>query len=414
MKIAITNNIALNGGDAAILLGMIKVLKQRFGQDTQFIVSGQHPEVCAQLYPDIQWYTTLGCAANNTQYNHIRVVGRLLRTFKRYCYYTAAYLCRWNLFAYRLFLNKNDAKTLKVYAESDFIISSGGTYLIEPYGIISQYIDYRISVILGKPLIQYTQSMGPFIYEHTKKRLRWVFNHCQVILLRDKKSADYVLSLGLDSPSKVHVVPDAAFALGNIDDIVLRNNDSINKNGNVAISVREWSHVSNSIVMENYRKCIADVVTMLTEKGMVVHFISTCQAISDYTDDNKEVDAIMQFIPLENRRRVIKYDEHLPIERILRMLRHMDFIVATRLHMGILSLISGTPVFPIAYEFKTIELYHALGYANVDELEKLDSNSLCNSVNEFMKCYTSERRISVNREVVNYVQTAMNVANYIM
>ena len=40
MKITITNNIALNGGDAAILLGMVKALKKRFGDDTQFVITG--------------------------------------------------------------------------------------------------------------------------------------------------------------------------------------------------------------------------------------------------------------------------------------------------------------------------------------------------------------------------------------
>ena len=39
MKITITNNIALNGGDAAILLGMVKALKKRFGDDTQFVLT---------------------------------------------------------------------------------------------------------------------------------------------------------------------------------------------------------------------------------------------------------------------------------------------------------------------------------------------------------------------------------------
>lgn len=413
MKITITNNIALNGGDAAILLGMLKALKKRFGQDTVFVVTGSHPEVCEQLYPGIQWRTVIGREADTTSFNHIRVIGRIARLFKNYKYYTAAYLRRSHIPLYKLLLNKYDAETLNEYATSDYIISSGGTYLIEPYGITAQYIDYRISLILGKPLIQYTQSMGPFTTTQTQNRLRWVFNRCQTILLRDKKSASNVLSLNIKDPSILHVVPDAAFALGDKSQMMKRNSDTMQKYGNAAISVREWAHASNPQVMSNYRQCIANAVMMLVEKGYRIHFISTCQEIPAYTDDNKEVDNILRLIPDIYYPNIIKYNEHLPIPRIMSMLKEMDFIIATRLHMSILSLISGTPVYPIAYEFKTVELYKSLGYEHVDELEKLSTGNIVISINEFIEWYTPERRAIINKQVASFIDKTIGVANYI-
>lgn len=413
MKITITNNIALNGGDAAILLGMIKALKQRFGQDAEFVVTGTYPEVCANLYPEIKWRTVIGREADTTPYNHIRVIGRIARLLKRLRFYSAAYLRRLHLPIYNVLLNDYDAETLNEYATSDYIISSGGTYLIEPYGITAQYIDYRISLILGKPLIQYTQSMGPFTRTQTRNRLRWVFNRCQTILLRDEKTAINVLGLNINDPSIVHVVPDAAFALGSKEVVMGRNYDTMHKYGNVAISVREWAHASNPQVMPNYRQCIANAVMMLVEKGYRIHFISTCQEIPTYTDDNKEVDNILQLIPDKYYPNIIKYNEHLPIPRIIDRLEEMDFTIATRLHMSILSLISGTPVYPIAYEFKTVELYKSLGYEHVDELEKLSTDNIAISINEFIEWYTPERRVDISNQIASFIEKATGAANYI-
>lgn len=413
MKITITNNIALNGGDAAILLGMIKALKLRFGQDTEFVVTCTYPEVCAQLFPDIQWRTVIGREADTTPYNHIRFVGRVARFLKRLRYYLAAYLRHKHVPLYKMLLCKYDANTLNEYASSDYIISSGGTYLIEPYGITAQYIDYRIAIILGKPLVQYTQSMGPFTRKQSQTRLRWVFNRCLTILLRDQKSMDNVLSLNINNRSVVHVVPDAAFALGDIDTMMGRKDDTMERFGNVAISVREWVHCADQNTMPKYLKSIAEAAIKLIDMGYRVYFFSTCQGVVYYTDDNKVVDSIISLIPDCYHSKIFKYNRYLSIPEILKLLGQMDFIIATRLHMSILALISGTPVYPIAYEFKTVELYRALGYQLVDTLESVDSLTLPTKILSFISNFTPPCRKDIYSKVALYIANSMNAPNFI-
>lgn len=413
MKIVITNNIALNGGDAAIMLGMVKALRWRFGNDTEFVISSTYPEVCAELYPEFRWVSVIGREADTTPYNHIRFIGRIARILKHSCYYLAAYFRRKNIPLYKLLLNKNDAHVLNEYATSDYIISSGGTYLIEPYGIDAQYHDYRISLILGKPLVQYSQSMGPFTRKQTQERLRWVFNRCNTILLRDQKSAANVLGLGIKDESIVHVVPDAAFALGDIDKMMSRTDDTMNKYGNVAISVRDWIHASNDNTMPNYQKSIAEAIIMLINKGYKIYFISTCQGVSSYTDDNQEVEKIMSLIPDQYHSNIVKYNKYLSIPTIQNLLQTMDFIIATRLHMSILALITGTPVYPIAYEFKTVELYHSLGYHRVDTLDSLSPATFCSSIDTFIEWFTITRRQKIYSRVVEYINDSMSVATLI-
>src|SRR3546814_9397157 len=55
-----------------------------------------------------------------------------------------------------------------------------------------------------------------------------------------------------------------------------------------------------------------------------------------------------------------------------------DMVVATRMHAAILALCAGTPVMPLAYEFKTAELFGRLGFAGkVPSIEGIDGATLC-------------------------------------
>lgn len=415
-KIAITNIVALNGGDAAILLGMIKALKARFGNGTKIVVFASYPEVCRKLYPDIEWRETIGIEVERTRFCHIRYLGRISRIIKRLWYYGLTNLYGRGLKFIAYLFKTKIRESLKIYASSDYIISTGGTYLIEPYGINTQYSDYKISLYLRRPLIFYTQSMGPFYKRSTQHKLRSIFNRTKHIFFRDQKSKEHVLDLHLKRLPKIQVVPDAAFALGEPALLLRRNGDKIGQKKKVAFSVRNWrsfmNHSAND-VMSCYRNSIAEAVRFLIDDGYTVYFISTCQGIKEYHDDNIEVKKIIEIVPKEYRDRVISYNNYLSIAKIRAILEEMDFIVSTRLHMCILSLITGTPVFPIAYEFKTIELFNSLGYDDVMDMESLINNSLIVGISEFVEKYDKSRQ-QVNDKVINYINESLSVPQFIL
>ena len=55
MKILITNTVSLNGGDSAILEGILRLLRMNFGQDTEFIIYDNQPEIARKYYPDLKF-----------------------------------------------------------------------------------------------------------------------------------------------------------------------------------------------------------------------------------------------------------------------------------------------------------------------------------------------------------------------
>lgn len=418
MNISITNIVALNGGDAAILLGTIKVLKEMYGKDVVINVFCTYPEICRKLYPEISWHETLGICADRTKYNHVKYLGRIARMVKRFKFYASACLLRIGINLAGVLLNKNDRDGIEIYNKSDIIISTGGTYLIEPYGITTQYIDYKICLLLNKRLVFYTQSMGPFISDRVKTNLGRIFNNplVKLMLFRDRKSLNNAKTLLRKNVPIMRVVPDAAFSLGQIE--ILRQNERrfIGENKKIAFSVRSWDCFEGKDsreVMQSYIKSMADLAVELIRQGNTIYYFSTCQGIEEYDDDSKLADGIVKSIPIEHQSKVINTHSFLTIDEIRDLLAKMDFIVATRLHMSILALISGTPVFPIAYEFKTTELFKKLGYENVMEMQDVESQNLIAEVNHFMKHYDREKRISVTEEVSNYIAGSDKACEYL-
>jgi colanic acid/amylovoran biosynthesis protein len=104
------------------------------------------------------------------------------------------------------------------------------------------------------------------------------------------------------------------------------------------------------------------VTALVRERGAEVVFLSTCQGVPEYLyDDSQVADRIRQGLDLDVQRAVsVDHDFHSPTA-LMQTLRGFDFAISTRMHMAILGLCTGLPVLPIAYEFKTHEVYKSLG-----------------------------------------------------
>lgn len=363
MKILITNIVALNGGDAAIMYGMVVALRKAFGADIEIHIYASEPIECKKLYPEFIFRETLGLKANRASFSKVRVLGRILRMIQRYRYLSVSKLYGSGLKFFSYILPKEDRISLHDYASADIIVSSGGTYLIEPYGLITQYTDYSICYNLKKKVCFYTQSLGPFTRSHTIKWMRSVFSDSPCILVRDQRSYNHINDLAIIPSPNVIKIADAAFSLAQQQDLDFAINRKLPKSLKVAISVREWEIFQGRTKeegMEVYRYSLSVLVKHLVECGHEVCFFSTCQGLENYTDDSKEAEEILKLLPKQIACKVQIQYEYVHFTEIMKQLRNVDLLVATRLHMSILSLIVGTPVLPIAYEFKTKELFTTL------------------------------------------------------
>ena len=375
MKILLTNIVTLNVGDAAILYAMIDVLRGVFGQNTQFIVYDKHGDAPRRYYPETEFRRLIYMhgATNNLRFR------------------LGSWAIKHGIPVLPVVLNSAERGDLLEYKSADLIVSSGGTYLVENYSMAARIFDYELSLKLGKPLVFFTQSLGPFANGENRRALLPIFNRAIAILVRDQRSLNNLVDLGVKNPN-VHLAADAAFALSDpaaLESAKLKT-QAAGTSLRVAISVREWPHfksLDSAEGMKRYRESLA----LLTEHLVVKHnaqvtFISTCQGMKEYwTDDSQVAQTIVNLLPASIRGAVsVDADFHQPTQ-LANMLRDYDLVIATRMHMAILALGVGTPVLPIAYEFKMHELFERLGQQRwVQDIETLSAKTLIDTADTFL------------------------------
>jgi len=419
MKIIISNIVTLNGGDFAILEAMIKVLKRTYGEDTEFIVYDLDAAAAARYYPGINFKTLLYNKYPERRFKRFHRLGRvfnLLSSRKRLMYAARLY-SNGNRQMADLLLNEEEKGDFYTYASADIIISTGGTYLVENYSLNARIYDYEFTLALKKPLVFFTQSLGPFTRPGNKKIMKKIFDRSNLTLLRDTASYNNLKDIDVNV-SKARVCADVVFSDASISVLEQAKYRTLNSPLKVGISVRSWKFFegrSRETGTEKYYRSVAAICEHITRglNGEIV-FISTCQGINEYhTDDSRTATEIYSLLSDDAKQKVsVNTDFHSPAE-LKDIIENFDIVISTRMHGAIQALNVGVPVLPIAYEFKTTELFSKL----IDRDLILDINTMeeDQSVKIFDQFVNSlpEFRVKLFEKVIEEHLSALKPVEYL-
>ncbi|WAX96244.1 polysaccharide pyruvyl transferase family protein [Aminobacter sp. NyZ550] len=371
--VIVENTVCLNTGDAAILLAIRHILKAAYPGELRFQVFDSQPEVASRLYPrqaypDIEIRKLLAESIFKYPYDDNRLKNLAKPIYNRLALSALRHYGKSRALDETMF-GTEDRRSLDMYRQADLVVTTGGTYLVENYNLERRLNQFRIDAIFGKDPVFFTQSLGPFDKDYNRRELKPVFDRSPLMLLRDECSRGHLDGL-VDDPGKCHVVADSVFALADKKRIetLLSAGTSPAQTGRVGISVRHWNYVTDGADgMHRYITSIRDITTTLVrDHGKQVTFVSTCQGVPEYAhDDSKTARAIVAELDANVAVHVdVDAGFHTP-EQLMELVKGFDFVVATRMHMMIMSLCVGVPVLPIAYEFKTRELAKRVGLAEL-------------------------------------------------
>lgn len=399
MHIALINSVVANGGDAAILIGTIKVLRKVFGTETSFVLYDASPDVARAYYPELEVHPSLyKLAFDDRPRNRLTRKTRFVRWLvTRPRLYVAAELYgRRQAELADYLMSRVERERIEELAEADLVCSVGGTYLVENYWLGPIFFEFGIVHRLGLSHVLLSQSMGPFQKPHVQSAMREVLEEAELVVLRDEVSQCHVEALGAEG-ANLRVGADLAFALAEAATLRAAQTAEWPARPRVAVSVREWPYFETVSVEEGtarYRASIAATVEHLVRAhDAEVVFVSTCQGNPEYRyDDAAVATAIVATLPEDVRARVsVDAAYHRP-EALLDLLGGFDLVVATRMHVAILALSAGVPVLPIAYEFKTQALFERLGAGDwVQDIERVRPATLPTTADRFIEHLPSFR-----------------------
>jgi colanic acid/amylovoran biosynthesis protein len=414
MNILFINCVCSNTGDAAILEAARTVIRLAW-KDPQFKVQDDHPDRVRKLYPDLDVRGSCYWSLAYTEHSGRR--GEVQRGFRFAWFKFVRRLWRAGLspVAKRL-LSAAEADYLEAYEWADVVIATGGTYLVEQYDISQRIFDMGTALALKRPLVLFTQSLGPFNDPRNRRSLGTILRRASLILLRDERSKRHLEELQIASPS-IQVKPDAVFALAD-DDLATkpeRLTPLVERRARVAVSVRRWDHFVTGSAQQGMNRYLASVSSLVEHLVRNHHadvvFLSTCQGAPGYHDDSLVAASVAGMLPDDIRRHVqVNGDFHTP-SALVELLRGFDFVVSTRMHLAILALGAGIPVIPIAYEFKTTELCRKLGFAEPPpRIDELSPEKLIASLERFLHDYKMHAH-QLNEAVDRFRKATLDVAN---
>lgn len=412
MHVIIENTVALNTGDAAILLAIVDIVRETFGAETRITVYDSAPDVAARHYPRLEFRPLVtsflsGAIGGVRRHPLRRLVARLQRrAFRRAIDDTLA----GRAVRPSALLAQEVIDGISTYRSADLVISTGGTYLVEHYKLRNRFEELHKDLLLQRPLVLFTQSLGPFKNPENRAEMKAIASRAALVLLRDEKSRQHLRDIGVDSERLV-VVADSVFALARRDWILAPPPGGRARGPRVAVSVRRWTHFDGrdrATATAIYEAAVAGAVTALVrERGAEVVFLSTCQGIPEYLYDDSDIaDRICATLDPDVRGHVsIDRGFHDP-DSLMDTLRGFDFAVSTRMHMAIMGLCVGLPVLPIAYEFKTTELYRALGQEDwVTDISRIDRHEFPRMALRFADHFGEFRR-AVGPRVLEHASSA--------
>ncbi|MCC4908094.1 polysaccharide pyruvyl transferase family protein [Microbacterium sp. cx-59] len=357
----VLNTVLSNTGDAAIFEAIAHTLQLNSADPIEFTALDSAAAQASQLYP--QWKIIQQPTRSTRGSRALRAASSRLRT-------TAVRIITRSAVARRaVFLlgaRTDFVHALRQITEADIVLSSGGTYLVDHYNFGHRVAEIAFAHALKKRVFLWTQSLGPFATEQSRKLAEELVPLVDGVYFRDARSERAWQSVG-PLPALSDVCADVVFSLYDpLKKQARRSEDQ----PLVLFSVRDWNQAvaGGDFSFESYAAAMRAAAEGFIAKGWRCQAVSTCQGVDGYAiDDSETARRIFGGLQME-----INSDFHSPQE-LMAILRGADLVIATRMHMAIMSLITETPVIAIAYETKSTELFHSIGApASVTAIEAVD------------------------------------------
>ncbi|UZW14976.1 polysaccharide pyruvyl transferase family protein [Clostridium pasteurianum] len=371
-NILIANAVPTNNGDAALVIGLHNKLINN-GYNVK--ISTLNIDIVRKLYPNINWV--------KAEYDYSKLERKIMRIFPK---------IKDKILERKIMRNN-------MYDDIDLVISAPGGYINSYYGIYDRlYCLNIIKKIYNTKIVMYSQSVGPLSNQDNNILNKYI-NIFDLFMARDEISYNNVKQY-----KNTIKTNDAAFLLD-----TTKNNNKINK---IAISVREWSHDGRD--RDSYIKLIKNIVYKCVDNGNKVEFISTCQGLDNYVNDSFIAKEIKDSLEEKYKTHVEVNDKYYNLDELRENISNFKFVIGTRLHMCILSILSGVPAFNISYEVKGKECYkilklneYSIDYndeinLSMKKLQKFIDN------NELLKLIYSEKAEIMHLEAIKHFEYMLN------
>ena len=211
----------------------------------------------------------------------------------------------------------------------------------------------------NKPLFYMTCNFGPYYTKEYVENARKLFELCEGVCFRDKASYNLFSDI-----KNVSYAPDVVLSY-DFSNLMKRKSFRSVGISVIDLEIRDKLKKKEAI----YNDYIKRIIVKFAKRGYRVNLISFCAE----ENDEKAIEKIMTLVPekYKNRIKTIQYTENL--EEFIKKYSQMKYMVCTRFHSMILSILMGQKIYNLAYNQKTNNALNDLGVElKIDNIDKIE------------------------------------------
>lgn len=296
-------------------------------------------------------------------------------------------------------LQKN--KIIKSYIETDYVIDEAGISFVDSRGIVMNtyaFVCIAVPILLGVPVVKYSQAMGPFNSFTNRILARWILPKLKLICARGQITYENLLEVGIRN--NVVLCADGAFSMKDDDYYKQKVNarceeDALFFNDSV-IGISLSSVVEKKCLKLNidYKQIMMDFINFLVKEGYHVLLIANAARINSAKSRNNDLIVCDEvYAGISDKMAVRWYHEEMTPEEIREYIGKCRFLLASRFHAMIGSLERKVPVLLVGWSHKYQEVLDMFGLGQYAiDFSILSFNELKKAFDLFIKDEDAIRR----------------------
>ncbi len=260
-------------------------------------------------------------------------------------------------------------KLLRYLRSCDLLFFGGGSIVKELYASVGRNPYSTLLMVLAivtfarqvarKPIVMSNIGVGPLQTPRGRQLAGWILRQVSVLSVRDRKSYETCLGLGL-APERVQLVPDAVFA--NPPEVFSDRPAKAPQaplpgaNGRLKLALNLNYDIENPDNWETFQENLAAALRMLDRQyALEVHTLPMQSQFKAMHDAR---------VLAEFRARIPQIDVHLHAIETHRdaaaIIEDCDVLLSERLHALVMAAILGKPFVGLLYDVKVAELVAGL------------------------------------------------------
>jgi len=391
------NRIDINKGAEAVIIGTVELLRGLF-PDADFVTTVQlsdrlQQKLCCKVIRNREYLTRFYSLPGSLKSTMDLFRCLLWKTVHKYFKYSFKFLI--------------NSKNLKEYYDSDLIIHMGMDLYSDNFGAVSIFehsMDILRGVALGKPVIIWAESAGPFKKRLTRWLVRLTLNKVSLITLREKFSEEHLKEIKVNKPP-IYITADPAFLMNpapqehidqllinesifkqNIHPIIgltLSNTNSVRKSNKFILSKSIYTIIAYilpealsiavaklairtkiySVVetkQNNYIESIITLTEYLTDNyNATIILVPHIQNKGAFSNDKELHRLVLKHVKNKERIRLLETDY--TAQELKGIIGQCEIFIGAKMHANIAALSQAIPTVAMAYSYKFQGIMEMLG-----------------------------------------------------